>query len=103
MSQRPADTRPPGPDFDRLAEIEATRADKFAQLVRSWEGMSPSDRAEALLRYMEGMAEACGLDVTVCEFCGDDLDEEGDGRPWRRGLDGSGAHEECIEDQGLNA
>ena len=38
--------------------------------------------------------EDTGGDPTRCEFCGGLLDEE---RPWRRGRDGAGAHEECLE------
>lgn len=37
--------------------------------------------------------EQSGGDTTRCEFCGDPLD---DSRPWRRGLDGAGAHDDCI-------
>lgn len=40
-----------------------------------------------------GLYAASGGDVDVCEFCQQPLDDE---RPWRRGLDGAGAHEDCI-------
>lgn len=30
----------------------------------------------------------------LCELCGKPL---GDGRPWMLGLDGTGAHHECLE------
>lgn len=40
-----------------------------------------------------GLFAATGGDVNVCEFCKQPLD---DSKPWKRGMDGAGAHEECI-------
>ena len=40
------------------------------------------------------LAEEAGLDINVCEFCEEPLD---DTQPWRRGLDGCGAHETCLK------
>jgi hypothetical protein len=42
----------------------------------------------------KSLAEEAGIDTTRCEFCGEPLD---DSRPWRRGLDGCGAHESCLK------
>jgi len=39
------------------------------------------------------LAEEAGLDTSVCEFCSKALDDK---KPWVRGLDGMGAHEECL-------
>lgn len=46
----------------------------------------------------KSLAEQAGIDITVCECCGDPLDDE---RPWRRGLDGCGAHDECLRLEGI--
>jgi hypothetical protein len=42
---------------------------------------------------LSSLAEEAGLDTTRCELCGDPLD---DSRPWKRGLDGCGAHTLCL-------
>lgn len=42
----------------------------------------------------ESLAEMSGMDVSRCEFCDEPLD---DSKPWRRGLDGAGAHESCLK------
>jgi hypothetical protein len=39
------------------------------------------------------MVAFSGIDTSVCEFCEQPLD---DSEPWRRGLDGCGAHERCL-------
>jgi hypothetical protein len=39
--------------------------------------------------------EQSGGDPTRCEFCNRKLTNK---KPWRRGLDGAGAHEACIAD-----
>jgi hypothetical protein len=45
-------------------------------------------------RVRESTAAAqAGIDPTVCEFCGTPLDDR---EPWRRGLDGCGAHDGCL-------
>jgi hypothetical protein len=41
------------------------------------------------------LAEEVGIDTSVCELCGEPLDDR---RPWRYGLDGSAAHKECLAD-----
>lgn len=38
--------------------------------------------------------EASGGDPDKCELCGEPLD---DTRPWQRGLDGAGAHCDCLD------
>lgn len=38
--------------------------------------------------------EESGGDPTRCEICDDPLD---DTRPWKRGLDGAGAHVDCLD------
>ena len=43
---------------------------------------------------LDTLAEQAGIDTTVCEFCYKPLDGT---KPWRRGLDGCGAHEKCIK------
>ncbi len=40
------------------------------------------------------MAESAGIDTTVCELCEEPLDDKW---PWKRGLDGCGAHLDCLE------
>ena len=40
------------------------------------------------------LAADAGIDTSVCEFCSGPLD---DSEPWRRGLDGCGAHERCLK------
>lgn len=59
--------------------------------------------AEDLRRFTMGLAQASGMDITVCEFCEEPLEEDDskDERPWRRGLDGAGAHDECLRSMGL--
>ena len=42
---------------------------------------------------MTTLAEQAGIDTTICEICEVALD---DSRPWRRGLDGCGIHEDCL-------
>ncbi len=44
---------------------------------------------------LEDLAERAGIDTSICEFCEEPLDGK---KPWRRGLDGCGAHEKCLED-----
>lgn len=43
---------------------------------------------------VSNLAEDAGIDTTVCEFCSQPLD---DSEPWRRGMDGCGAHERCLK------
>lgn len=40
------------------------------------------------------LAEQSGMDVSRCEFCDELLD---DSQSWKRGLDGAGAHLDCID------
>ena len=42
---------------------------------------------------MKALAEQAGIDTTTCEICEEPLD---DSRPWRRGVDGCGIHEDCL-------
>lgn len=39
------------------------------------------------------IASDAGIDTTVCELCEEPLDGD---REWERGLDGAGAHTECL-------
>ena len=40
------------------------------------------------------LASDAGIDTTVCEMCEEPLD---DARAWKRGLDGCGAHLDCLD------
>ena len=42
---------------------------------------------------MSSLYEQSGGDTSVCEFCEKPLDVK---KPWKRGLDGAGAHIACI-------
>lgn len=42
---------------------------------------------------VRNLAAESGIDVTRCEFCSGPLDAD---HPWRRGMDGACAHEECL-------
>lgn len=57
------------------------------------ESKDPPKDHNDILSDMAGLAGAAGIDTDVCEFCEQPLD---DSKPWRRGLDGCGAHEDCI-------
>ena len=46
----------------------------------------------------KSLAEWAGMDVTRCEICDDPLD---DNRDWKRGLDGAGAHLDCLRRMGV--
>lgn len=41
-----------------------------------------------------GLASDAGMDTKNCEFCLKALDGK---KPWKRGLDGMGAHIACIK------
>ncbi len=40
------------------------------------------------------LASDMGFDTTRCEFCEQLLDDK---KPWKRGLDGMGAHLACLK------
>lgn len=46
------------------------------------------------LSELASLAEEAGIDTSVCEFCEEPLDDD---REWKRGLDGCGAHLDCLE------
>lgn len=53
------------------------------------------EMAESLgLGPMSSWYEASGGDTSVCEICGGPLDES---ETWMRGLDGAGAHTDCVQ------
>lgn len=54
-----------------------------------------SDKREPALG---SLAEQAGIDTTVCELCEKPLNDE---EPWREGLDGCGAHDECLKLEGI--
>ena len=68
---------------DVLREERAMRDEEFDR------ALDARDRDLPLSSY----AAAAGIDTTRCEFCGDPLDGSA---PWRRGLDGCGAHKSCL-------
>ena len=47
---------------------------------------------------MAGMAAEAGMDVTLCELCEEPLKDA----PYKRGLDGAGAHLGCLPRRWLN-
>lgn len=61
-----------------------------AALPEVWAGVFA---AIALHNDQTNFATTTGLDVSVCEFCEGPLTDE---EPWRRGIDGCGAHERCL-------
>jgi hypothetical protein len=55
--------------------------------------MSDELSVEQMAATIGSLYEESGGDVTRCEFCDEPLD---DTRAWKRGLDGAGAHLDCI-------
>lgn len=49
---------------------------------------------EQMGRTMRHLAALSGMDVTKCELCDHPLEDEGE--PYKRGLDGAGAHLGCL-------
>ena len=50
--------------------------------------------SEAMRAWGAGLYEDSGGDPAACEFCEKPLD---DSEPWQRGLDGAGAHVNCLQ------
>lgn len=55
------------------------------------EHATPEQRDAAERFGVAGLAQANGIDISRCEFCHEPLT-----RPYRRGLDGAAAHEDCL-------
>jgi hypothetical protein len=51
------------------------------------------DKLREQREQMGSLYAESGGDVNACEFCEGPLD---DSEPWKRGLDGAGAHLACI-------
>lgn len=53
---------------------------------------------DQIRQEMSTMAERAGIDTSICEICEEPLD---DSEPWRRGMDGCGAHDACLRASGI--